>query len=62
MTEQDFIRESEALGIETGEAAVNAALAHALGLRYEDALAVHRKNRKQKERGFEHDKKVDNDR
>jgi hypothetical protein len=43
MTEKEFIRELEALGIETGEAAVNAALAHALGLRYEDALEVERR-------------------
>jgi hypothetical protein len=44
MTEKEFIRELEALGIETGEAAAKAALAAALGLPYEDALEVERRN------------------
>lgn len=44
MTEQEFIQELVRLGKELGEAAANAALAHALGLRYEDALEVERRN------------------
>lgn len=56
MTEREFIRALEGLGFETGEAAVNAALAAALGLPFENALAVHRRNqKKERERRKNHD-------